>query len=152
MQQVFIDEMQVCGMPVKSIVIWDKVGHGMGDLRKAFGSRYESILWSPMPYFRFPGLRPTDIIKCPKVGSNQLIHPNQKPVELMETLIQLTTHEGDTVLDYCMGSGSTGVACVNTGRKFIGIELDDHYFDVAQERIAEAVENKARLRVRPSCG
>lgn len=65
-------------------------------------------------------------------------HPTQKPVALLEYLIKTYTLEGETVLDNTMGSGSTGVACVNTGRKFIGIEQDDKYFEIAQKRIAEA--------------
>lgn len=68
-------------------------------------------------------------------------HPTQKPVPLLEYLIKTYTNEGDTVLDFCMGSGSTGVACVNTGRNFIGIELDDHYFEVAEERIRRAQDD-----------
>jgi DNA modification methylase len=66
------------------------------------------------------------------------LHPTQKPVELCEYLIKTYTNEGETVLDNCMGSGSTGVACINTGRNFIGIELDKGYFNIAQKRIAEA--------------
>lgn len=66
------------------------------------------------------------------------LHPTQKPVALLEYLIKTYTKEGETVLDSCMGSGSTGVACVNTNRDFIGIELDDHYFEIAQSRIKEA--------------
>lgn len=62
-------------------------------------------------------------------------HPNQKPVPLLEYLIKTYTKEGDTVLDNCMGSGSTGVAAVNTGRSFIGIELNDEYFEMAKQRI-----------------
>jgi DNA modification methylase len=65
-------------------------------------------------------------------------HPTQKPVPLLEYLIKTYTLEGETVLDFTMGSGSTGVACVNTGRKFIGIERDDKYFEIASKRIAEA--------------
>ena len=63
------------------------------------------------------------------------LHPTQKPVALMEYLIKTYTNEGETVLDNCMGSGTTGVACVNTGRRFIGIERDDAYFEIAQRRI-----------------
>lgn len=63
------------------------------------------------------------------------VHPTQKPVALMEYLIKTYTNEGETVLDFTMGSGTTGVACVNTQRKFIGIELDDNYFNIAKERI-----------------
>ena len=65
-------------------------------------------------------------------------HPTQKPVALLEDLIQTFSNPGDIVLDNCMGSGSTGVACINTGRKFIGIELDKGYFDISQNRISEA--------------
>jgi site-specific DNA-methyltransferase (adenine-specific) len=67
------------------------------------------------------------------------LHPTQKPVELMEYLIKTYTNEGDTVLDNTMGSGTTGVACVNTGRKFIGIESDPDYFKLAEERIGNTV-------------
>jgi site-specific DNA-methyltransferase (adenine-specific) len=65
-------------------------------------------------------------------------HPTQKPVALMEYLIKTYTNECETVLDFTMGSGSTGVACVNLNRKFIGIELDDNYFNIAKERIENA--------------
>jgi site-specific DNA-methyltransferase (adenine-specific) len=65
-------------------------------------------------------------------------HPTQKPVLLLEYLIKTYTNEGDTVLDFTMGSGSTGVACVNTNRNFIGIELDENYFKIAEQRISEA--------------
>lgn len=70
--------------------------------------------------------------------SGRRYHPTQKPVALLEYLIKTYTNEGETVLDNTMGSGSTGVACVNTGRHFIGIEMDDHYFEVASQRIKEA--------------
>ena len=63
------------------------------------------------------------------------LHPTQKPVALMEYLIKTYTNENETVLDFTMGSGTTGVACVNTNRKFIGIELDETYFNIAKERI-----------------
>ena len=68
----------------------------------------------------------------------QRYHPTQKPVPLLEHLIKTYTNPGDVVFDNCMGSGSTGVACVNTNRKFIGMELDKEYFDIAVRRIAEA--------------
>ena len=69
-------------------------------------------------------------------------HPTQKPVDLLEYLIKTYTNEGETVLDNCMGSGSTGVACVNTNRNFIGIELDEHYFEIAKQRIDKAIRLK----------
>ena len=66
------------------------------------------------------------------------LHPTQKPVALLEYLIKTYTQESETVLDFTMGSGSTGVACVNTNRNFIGIEMDDNYFNIAKNRITEA--------------
>jgi len=69
--------------------------------------------------------------------SDVRIHPTQKPVALLEYLIKTYTLEGETVLDNCMGSGSTGVACVNTNRNFIGIEKDEKYFEIAKKRIEE---------------
>lgn len=78
---------------------------------------------------------PKSIVKFPRPASCVMIHPTQKPVELLEWLIKTYTNENDLVLDNCMGSGSTGVACVNTNRNFIGYELDEHYFQIAKERL-----------------
>ena len=75
------------------------------------------------------------------VPSIKSVHPTQKPVELLEYLIKTYSNEGDVVLDFTMGSGSTGVACKNTNREFIGIELDESYFKIAKDRIC----NQARL-------
>ncbi len=81
---------------------------------------------------------PKSIIEISNASQKGKQHPTQKPVALFEYLIKTYTNEGETVLDNCMGSGTTGVACVNTNRNFIGIELDPTYFDIAQKRIAEA--------------
>ncbi len=66
------------------------------------------------------------------------LHPTMKPIALLERLIEASSNEGDTVLDFTMGSGTTGVACKNTGRSFVGIELNENYFDIARDRIDEA--------------
>ncbi|KRL07956.1 DNA-methyltransferase [Liquorilactobacillus hordei] len=75
------------------------------------------------------------------------LHPTQKPVALLEYLIKTYTNEGDLILDNCMGSGSTGVAAVNTNRKFIGMELDKEYFDIAKNRISEHIAGKEGVSV-----
>lgn len=77
---------------------------------------------------------PSDLLINFKKDINRL-HPTQKPVALMEYLIKTYTNEGETVLDFTMGSGTTGVACKNLNRNFIGIELDENYFRIAKERI-----------------
>lgn len=81
---------------------------------------------------------PKTIIGIPGVANHDLDHPTQKPVELLEYLILTYTNQGETVLDNCMGSGSTGVAATLIGRNFIGIEQDEHYFEIAKERINNA--------------
>lgn len=79
---------------------------------------------------------PTSVIQF-ATGKSKSVHPTQKPTELLEYLIKTYTNEGMTVFDATMGSGSTGVACVNTNRNFIGIEQDENYFNIAQKRIKE---------------
>ena len=78
---------------------------------------------------------PTAILEFTNANKRDKIHPTQKPVELLEYLIKTYTLENEIVLDFTMGSGSAGVACLNTNRKFIGIELDDKYFNIAKNRI-----------------
>lgn len=137
-QQAFIDEMEAHGLAPNSCIIWDKCAHGMGDLQRSFGSVYESILFHAENDFHFNGKRPTDIIAVPKVPAGKLVHPNEKPVALMQRLINACTPMEGVVLDCFMGSGATGIAAVNTNREFIGIELDDKYFCAAKKRIEQA--------------
>ena len=88
------------------------------------------------------GAYPINVIKFKLEQNNQyskpVVHPTQKPIALMEYLIKTYTNKNETVLDFTMGSGSTGVGCVNTNRNFIGIEMDDKYFEIAEQRIKEA--------------
>lgn len=89
---------------------------------------------------------PKNIIEVSKQSSeccnSKALHPTQKPIELLEYLIKTHSKENDIVLDFTMGSGSTGVACLNTNRRFIGIELDDKYFDIACNRISECLNDE----------
>lgn len=80
---------------------------------------------------------PRDVIRIANANQKSF-HPTQKPTRLLDYLIKTYTNSGDLVLDNCMGSGSTGVSCVETGRSFIGMEMDQHYFEVAQQRIRQA--------------
>lgn len=95
----------------------------------------------PVKSFSNTGTRyPKSILNISRdFSAQQQIHPTQKPVSLMEWLIKTYSNEGETVLDNCMGSGSTGVACVNTNRNFIGIEMDELYFNIAKNRINKMV-------------
>ena len=79
---------------------------------------------------------PKSILNFSRKSSSTMLHPTEKSIGVCEWLIKTYTNERDIVLDNCMGSGSTGVACVNTNRNFIGIELDENYFNIAKERIS----------------
>lgn len=89
---------------------------------------------------------PDSILSFQKPCPCMSVHDTQKPISLLEYLIKTYTNEGDTVLDNCMGSGSTGVACVNTNRNFIGIEINKDYFDIAKQRIQQEVGNEKTLQ------
>lgn len=102
-------------------------GKTVGTRPNQIGKEYES----------FTGF-PNDVLMYTNVKGKDCLHPTQKPVPLLEYLIKTYTLEGETVLDNTMGSGSTGVAALNLNRKFIGIEKDEHYFNIAKERIEGA--------------
>lgn len=110
----------------------DKVSHSSDNYGKRGGKDYTQDFtnW------------PRDVLEIPSEG--RTVHPTQKPVALMEYLIRTYTNEGETVLDFTMGSGTTGVACMNTGRNFVGIERDEGYFNVAEERIRDAKQKTQR--------
>ena len=78
---------------------------------------------------------PTSILRFPKPHPSTAVHPTQKSIELFEWLIKTYTNEGDLVLDNCMGSGTSVLACINTNRNFIGFEIDERYFNLAQNRM-----------------
>jgi len=109
--------------------------------RKNFKSNVESAVVGTKGAVQtwYGGGNSANYIEMPFVSGNEAgLHPTQKPVKLMKHFIELFTKEGDTILDPFMGSGTTGVACVQTGRNFIGIEIDPTYFAIAEKRIAEA--------------
>lgn len=120
---------------IKNIIIWKKNNWTAGDLQASFGKQYEMIILANKGRKKFNGKRLTDIWEFDRVSGKKQLHQNQKPVELIEQMIEKHSNAGDLVVDMFMGSGSTGVACKNTHRRFIGIELDENYFNLAKERI-----------------
>ena len=128
--------------PIRGLLVWDKGNPGMGDLCH-WGPSYEMIASAGIGKLR--GKRDQSILRYSIAPVNGRNHPTEKPIELLIYLIEKMSDPGDTILDPFMGSGTTGVACVRTGRNFIGIEIDPGYFEIARRRIEEAQQQLSLL-------
>lgn len=117
----------------KSLITWVKNNWSMGDLNHEHARQTEVVFFYAQDGHKFPNGRPTDVVYAPRTGNEN--HPTEKPVGLIQQFVEWTH---GIVLDPFMGSGTTGVACAKMGRKFIGIELDPDYFDIACKRIEDA--------------
>ena len=120
---------------IKNMIIWVKNNHTAGDLESAFGRKYEIVFLVNKGQRKFNGERLTDIWEFPKVSSDGQLHQNQKPIELIKRCIDKHSNVGDVVFDGFMGSGTTAAAALDTNRNYIGFELDEYYFNVAEKRI-----------------
>lgn len=118
----------------RSLVTWVKNNWSMGDLNHEHARQTEVALFYPGPSHFFPKGRPQDVIIAPRTGNDN--HPTEKPVQLMRAVLEWT--EG-RVFDPFMGSGTTGVAAVELGRPFVGVEIDTAHFDTACRRIEDAL-------------
>ena len=119
---------------LKNILIWVKNNWSAGDLKGTYAKQTEFILYAVKGRHILNGARDTDTLYYNRVVGNMQLHQNQKPVDLCKYLINKSSNENDTVLDCFMGSGSTGVACLQTNRNFIGIELEEKYYNIAKKR------------------
>lgn len=137
----FREAMKAAGFIVKAQIIWDKVIHGMGDLRGDFAPCHENIIFATKGRFTFPGKRPKSVIRVQRVNAESLAHPNEKPVELMSYFVEHLSSPGQTVLDPFCGVGPTICAAKALGRIGIGIEREAEYVKIARARL-EAVEPK----------
>jgi len=120
---------------VKNILIWEKNNTSMGDLKGDYAPKYEMIIYCHKGRRILNGRRDCNILRYKRTGNKN--HPTEKPVDLLQFLIEKSTSVGEVVFDPFMGSGSTGIACGVSGREFIGIELDNNYFKIASKRIKE---------------
>ena len=126
---------------LKNIIVWNKNNHGSGDLKGAYAPKHELILFGHKGRTLLREKRISDVIECEKINSSNLTHPTEKPTKLIEIFIKQSSDIDNIVFDGFMGSGSTGVACINTNRKFIGCELDENYFKIAEQRLKNTIKN-----------
>ena len=123
---------------IKNIIIWVKNNWTAGDLQAGLGKQYECIILAHKGRcIRKNDYRYSDVWNFNRVSGKDLVHQNQKPVDLLKRCLELYTVDNDIVFDGCMGSGSTGIACKDMNRNFIGCEIDKEYFDIAKRRIYE---------------
>ena len=122
---------------IKNIIVWVKNNHGSGDLKGAYAPKHEFVIYAHKGRSLFRNKRVPDVMEYPKIHSSKLQHPTEKNTDMLELFIKNNSDEGCMVLDPFMGSGTTGVACKNLSREFIGIELDKDYYEIACKRIAE---------------
>lgn len=121
------------GFRAKRTLVWVKNNHTSGDLFGDYANKTEFIVYLQKGRRRLNGGRDCNVLLFNREST--LAHPTQKPVPIIEYLIGKSSDNGDTILDPFMGSGTTGVACMNTGRNFIGIELEPEYYEIADRRI-----------------
>jgi site-specific DNA-methyltransferase (adenine-specific) len=126
----------ISSIGVKTVTKNFNAGGVVGERPNQIGKQYEA----------FTGF-PTDVLEFKSITGKSCLHPTQKPVDLLEYLIRTYTNENDLVLDFTMGSGSTGVACINTNRKFIGVEINEKYFNIAKDRIEAAILTNKQKRL-----
>lgn len=134
-QEEFKREMEKVGLVIKSQCIWDRGIHGMGDLEAGFAPQHDTCWFGVKGKFKFFSSRPPSILRVQRVAAEKMVHPNQKPLSLILGLVETLSPLRGVVLDPFAGSGTTGVACKILGREFIGMELDEKYFNLASRRI-----------------
>ena len=125
---------------LKNMIARIKNNHGSGDLKGGYAPQHEIVFYACKGRVLNRGKRIPDVIYADKIPSAKLVHPTEKNISMLEVFVNQHSDMSMTILDPFMGSGTTGAAACNLGRKFIGIEMDDKYFDIAKDRILNIKE------------
>jgi len=132
---IFEQHILSAGFVIKNVIIWIKSNRTAGDLYGAFGKRYELIILASKGSAKYNGKRIDDLWEFRTVSGKKQKHQNQKPLDLISQCIEKHSNVGDIVFDGFAGSGTTLVAARNLNRNYIGVEIDDEYYDVAERRL-----------------
>ena len=141
----WLAKLAYAGAKIKTPIVWDKGNHTAGDLRGDYGCRTELILFASKGRHILRNGRDINLWHIPRPAAGE--HPTPKPVALMERILINSSDRGDTILDPFMGTSPIGEAAVNLGRKYIGIEINKRYFDLACERIRAAHARSFQLDI-----
>lgn len=134
---VFKTELESAGFTVKNMIIWVKNNHTAGDLVAQYGKKYEIIFYVNKGRCPIRGERITDVWEFSRIYYKKQLHQNQKPVALIRRCIEKSSDYGALILDGFIGSATTVIACLETGRHYIGYEIDPEYYKIAQNRILD---------------
>lgn len=133
-QDHFLEEIMSAGFTVKSQIVWDKVSHGMGDLSGEFAPQHELMIYATKGRYQFIGNRPKTVYRCLRIMPENLIHPNEKPVNLLSAIIRDITEKGEKIFDPFGGSFATALACKNENRDCVSTELLTTYYELGVKR------------------
>jgi len=139
-QEIFRQAIECAGFKIKSQVIWDRGVHGTGDLKAQFAPQHDVIWFAVKGAFKFPAKRPVSIIRGMRINGLILLHPNEKPVSIMQEIISAITPPDGTIIDPFAGSGTTGVASESLNIKSTMIELDPKYCNIIRQRMEREVK------------
>jgi len=128
-------EIEAAGFIIKNLIVWDRMVHGLGDLRGCYAPQYDLIVFASKGRHILKNGRPKDVLRYDRVPPEHLTHPTEKPVRLIEELIMNSSRENDLILDPFLGSGTTLISCRRTGRNGCGFELCPDYDEVIRKRI-----------------
>lgn len=140
--QVFIDECEDAGFNIMGEIIWDKVIHGMGDLKASPGPQHESAIYVTKGRYEFKNGRPKSIYRCPRVSNTHQIHPNEKPTGLYKALTRDYATVGEMCIDPFVGGGNSLRAWDSMGFNYVGYEIDPDYYAAAKNRISKGIQKQ----------
>lgn len=149
-QEAFRLAMGWAGWNVKAQIIWDRQAHGMGDLNGSPAPQHDVLWFATKEGYSFPGQRPKSVVRSMRLSGDALMHPNEKPEDLMEQLIADYVGHDEVCLDPMMGSGTTGVAAVRLGRRFLGCETAPKHYETAKARIIAELERMPLFEEKPT--
>ncbi len=135
-QTAFQDALSIAGFRLRSQVIWDRGVHGMGDCSSQFAPRHDVLWFATKGNYQFPGRRPVSVLRAMRPSWRSATHPTEKPVDLLRQLVSALARPEDVILDPFTGSGSTGVAALERGCRFIGLEIEAAHCRTAHRRLS----------------